>query len=240
MLEIGGSLREARRRRNLELTEVEKATRIRVQQLEALEREQFDLLPPDPYRRSFLREYADFLGLDGDLYVSAYDLRFRAPELGAPPSPPRGSVGALLGRRAALAIAGIALVALVGVAVWQLGGGGGGTAPPTLTTTVAPTRSRPRSRAPSPARATAPPLLVFTAARGNCWLWVRLRSTTGKTVYEQTLQPGQRVRFGLRRRLWIRVGAPWNLDASIGRRPVTLPAHTGNLLATAAGLRPAP
>jgi cytoskeleton protein RodZ len=56
MLEIGNSLREARHRRKLELAEVEKATRIRVQQLEALEHEQFDRLPPHPYPRSFLRE----------------------------------------------------------------------------------------------------------------------------------------------------------------------------------------
>ena len=58
MLEIGSSLREARRRRQLGLADVEAATRIRTQQLEALERERFELLPPDPYRRSFLRETA--------------------------------------------------------------------------------------------------------------------------------------------------------------------------------------
>src|ERR1700747_1747766 len=69
MLEIGSSLREARRLRKVELVEVERATRIRVQQLEALEQERFENLPPDPYRRSFLREYADFLGLDADLYT---------------------------------------------------------------------------------------------------------------------------------------------------------------------------
>ena len=47
MLEIGSSLREARRLRNVDLADVEKATRIRVQQLEALEQERFDQLPPE-------------------------------------------------------------------------------------------------------------------------------------------------------------------------------------------------
>ena len=80
MLEIGSSLREARRLRKIELADVERATHIRVKQLEALEQERFELLPPDPYRRSFLREYADFLGLDADLYTSEYDFRFHSPE----------------------------------------------------------------------------------------------------------------------------------------------------------------
>ena len=45
MLEIGSSLREARGRQGLELAEVEAATLIRGRYLEALEHEQFELLP---------------------------------------------------------------------------------------------------------------------------------------------------------------------------------------------------
>jgi hypothetical protein len=38
----------------------------------------------------------------------------------------------------------------------------------------------------------------------------------------------------MRKPLWIRLGAPWNLAATIGSRPVTaaLPSRTGDLLAT--------
>src|SRR5262249_42104235 len=89
MLEIGSSLREARRHRNVDLADVERATHIRVKHLEALEQEQFELLPPDPYRRSFLREYADFLGPDADLLTTEYDFRFPPPEPSLPSPPPR-------------------------------------------------------------------------------------------------------------------------------------------------------
>jgi hypothetical protein len=60
----------------------------------------------------------------------------------------------------------------------------------------------------------------------------------GPLVAERTLQPGQTAKFGLGRTLWIRLGAPWNLAATIGRRSVTaaLPGLTGNVLATAHGL----
>jgi transcriptional regulator with XRE-family HTH domain len=254
MLEIGSSLREARRRRKLELAEVERATRIRVQQLAALEQERFELLPPDPYRRSFLREYADFLGLDGDLYTTEYDLRFRPPEPQAPSPPARRSAAAprrLLRLRplptnAGLALAGlIVIVAMAAVALWQLGRpGASGTR---VSTTLPHRQHRAASSKPRHAATPLPPAkraatLVLTAARGSCWLWVRLDSGTGPTVYQQTLQPGATVRFGLHRRLWLRLGAPWNLDATIGHRSLTtvLPARTANVYATAAGLAPAP
>ncbi len=61
----------------------------------------------------------------------------------------------------------------------------------------------------------------------------------GPTVYEQTLQQGQTVRFALRKPLWIRLGAPWNVDAAIGQRSLSsvLPVKTGDVLATTAGLQ---
>jgi hypothetical protein len=242
--EIGDSLRAARSRRKVGLSEVEKATRIRVQQLEALEQEQFDLLPPDPYRRSFLREYAEFLGLDGDLYTSEYDRRFAAaepvvlPPRRSSPSPRPSS------KRPLISIAAVALVVLIGVAVWLLGRSGGtGSVTPPPPTTHAPTTPHLHTRhrvtaTPAPKRSP----LVLTAARGSCWLWIRTGSNSGQTIYQQTLQPGQTLRFSLRRPLWIRIGAPWNLDATIGQRSLTpaLPSRTGDVLATTAGIRPAP
>jgi cytoskeleton protein RodZ len=239
MLEIGSSLREARRRRELELTQVERATRIRVAQLEALEQEHFERLPPDPYRRSFLREYADFLGLDGDLYTTEYDRRFHPPEPALPPVRRRGAdTSRVLARGPLPAIAVVAL-ALVGAAVWWFGRSGGKpVARPE--TTPAQVRKHPHHRAaqsPKPAPAQAH-VLVIRAVRGSCWLLVRVGSATGPTIYQQTLPSGRTLRFGLRRRLWIRLGAPWNIDATIGRNPLTLPSHISDVLATAAGLRP--
>jgi len=229
VLEIGSTLREARRRRQLELADVEAATRIRKQQLEALEHERFELLPPDPYRRSFLREYADFLGLDGDLYVHEYDLRFRPPEP-TPPAPPprrRAELGRLLGPRSLfLAGSAVAVGAIIGVSVWLLGGSGRGSPP----------HSRRHASAGQTPRVAA---LVLTGARGSCWLWVRIGSAAGPTVYERTLQQGQTVRFALSRPLWIRLGAPWNVDAAIGQRSLNslLPVRTGDVLATTVGLQ---
>ena len=76
MFEIGNSLREARLRQHLDFPEVELATKIRGEYLRALEDEAFDVLPAQTYVKGFLRTYADYLGLDGQLYVDEFNSRF--------------------------------------------------------------------------------------------------------------------------------------------------------------------
>jgi hypothetical protein len=246
MLEIGSSLREARLRQGLELVDVQVATMIRVRYLEALENERFDLLPEGSYRRSFLREYAEFLGLDGGVYAAEYELRVAEPEAPLPAGRSRLRTTRPLGQLPLAWTAAVAAAAvLFGVVVWQIGGPGGTVKSPPPAT-QAPTRTQPRAHPqhppagakPLPVR--SPPVLAFTAVGGGCWLLVRIGSRAGRTIYERTLERGQTVRFGLRKPLWIRLGAPWNLDATISRHPVTagLPSRTGDILATAAGLRP--
>lgn len=63
---IGATLRETRNRRKLDLSEVEAAIKIRVRFLRAMENEEWDALPGEAYARSFIRTYANHLGLDGE------------------------------------------------------------------------------------------------------------------------------------------------------------------------------
>jgi RodZ C-terminal domain len=79
---------------------------------------------------------------------------------------------------------------------------------------------------------------VLVASRGPCWLSVHIRSAAGQTVFERTLQSSQTARFTLtHRNLWMRIGAPWNLDATLDGKPIQLPAATGDVVVTPAGLR---
>jgi hypothetical protein len=75
-------------------------------------------------------------------------------------------------------------------------------------------------------------------ARGPCWISVRLGSDRGPVVYERTLQPGASVRFA-GKRLWIRIGAPWNLSARLNGERAQLPGAVGNVLVTRAGIHTA-
>jgi cytoskeletal protein RodZ len=79
MFEIGSTLRQARDRLHLGLDQAEAETKIRARYLRALEDEDFDVLPGPTYVRGFLRTYAAYLGLDGQLYVDEYNSRFFDP-----------------------------------------------------------------------------------------------------------------------------------------------------------------
>ncbi len=72
MPDIGNTLREARIRRGLTITDVESITKIRSKYLEALEENDFEVLPGPTVVKGFLRSYASFLKLDPDLLLAEY------------------------------------------------------------------------------------------------------------------------------------------------------------------------
>jgi cytoskeletal protein RodZ len=69
---VGKTLQEARLGRGIDLTEVERVTKIRVKFLRAMEDDRWDDLPPPAYARSFLQTYARYLGLDDEALVDEY------------------------------------------------------------------------------------------------------------------------------------------------------------------------
>lgn len=79
MPEIGATLREARMRARIDLSEVEAQTKIRARYLRALENEEWDLLPGPTFTKSFLRTYASALGLDGKVLVEEYRREHEPP-----------------------------------------------------------------------------------------------------------------------------------------------------------------
>jgi cytoskeleton protein RodZ len=69
---IGETLREARMRQRLDIADVEARTKIRAKYLRALENEEFGLLPGSTFVKTFLRTYAELLGLDAHRLVEEY------------------------------------------------------------------------------------------------------------------------------------------------------------------------
>jgi hypothetical protein len=233
VFEIGNSLRRARERLGLELSQVEDATRIRKKYLKALEDERFDVLPAPAYAKGFMRTYADFLGLEGERFVDEFNERF----------PPSDSVEAAPLERvrprrhwlsARLVV--IPLVLSIALLTWRLASGGG---TPHHVASAPPLPHVPLSEAvPSVPRISTParrPLrkarFTIVATRGTCWLSVHLDSEQGRVLYQRTLRLGEHVRFEAAR-LWVRLGAPWNLDATLNGKHVALPAAIGNVLVT--------
>ena len=237
MFEIGNSLREARLRQTLDFPEIEQATKIRAKYLRALEDEQFDVLPAQTYVKGFLRSYAEYLGLDGQLYVDEYNSRFVVGEEESPSRPRRSAPPPSRGvqvqsRVVLLTLLGIASVTALVIVAWTRGEPqkkepvGLGSAP-TQTSAVAK----------APAAPTNTVRFIVTAKRGNCWLEVHSGTATGRILFQGTLERSQRKLF-TGRKLWITLDRPENLNTILNGHTRLLPGGgVKTLVVTAQGIR---
>ncbi len=163
MPEIGETLREARMRRRIDMTEVESATKIRAKYLRALENEEWDLLPGPTFVKTFLRTYAEALGLDPHVLVEEYRAAHEAgeePEVLAPLGPPgstreRRRVGGPRRPVGPLLVIGLGVLAVIGallvIGLLSADDDGGGDQQASDETETQPRRQRTeRERRPPP------------------------------------------------------------------------------------------
>ena len=89
---IGETLREARMRQGFDIVDVEERTKIRAKYLRALENEEWGALPGPTFVKTFLRTYAEMVGVDPHLLVEEYRLSHEAQteerDLQTLPGPP--------------------------------------------------------------------------------------------------------------------------------------------------------
>lgn len=191
---IGSDLRRARTRREIELSEVEAATKIRIRFLRAIESEEWDVLPGGVYTRSFIRTYASHLGLDGERLAEDYrreveGVHTARPEVEpaiVPAAPVRRDRSPRL-RLAWLAVPGVVLVGVLAILALPDGGGEDDRAQPA----PQPSRSATDNRTET-ARQVADGLSVRLAASAE--VWVCMLGADGEAlVAGQILEPGAEV-----------------------------------------------
>ena len=221
MFEIGTSLREARLRRQLEIADAEHGTKIRGKYLRALEDERFELLPSHTYVKGFLRSYADYLGLDGQLYVDEYNSRYIVGEEEAPLRARR--VPAAKARRndrresniVLVALAAIAIVTALVIVAWRFG-----------SPEDEPVRGLADRQATLPAvqapQAEGTARVELRATKGDSYLIVRSASALGTVLYQGTLERGQKQSFD-GRVLWVRLESPQNVVVRVNGNRVRIP-----------------
>ena len=231
MFEIGNSLREARVRRGIDFAQAELSTKIRGKYLRALEDEQFDVLPAETYVKGFLRTYAEYLGLDGQLYVDEFNSRFVSAEEHEPRV--RRSAARAPQKRhrrietnvVLIALAAIAIPTVIVISAWKASGGKAPAKHPAATVVTHTTHYA--------------PLLLITGIRGSAHVAARVGSASGNVAWEGTLQKGhsQAIRG---HRLWVQIDTPENVRVEVRGKLVHIPGGRPKVfVVTPTGWRPA-
>ena len=249
MFEIGPALREARERRGLAFGDVEADTAIRTRYIRALEEEQFHVLPGATYTKGFLRAYAEYLGLDGQLFIDEFNSRHhdaRAPQEQPIASQPRSRPHQRRQRRESNLVM-IVLAAIVAVSALVLLATtfpnatahypntttpGGGTSTPT--TTSGDTSPTTKKKHGSPER---PRLNVALVLSSSTFVRATTRSPNGPgavttkgtdlgqgLLVDPALTGSSRVLFTARAPIFLRLGNPAAVTLTINGKTVSLPA----------------
>jgi transcriptional regulator with XRE-family HTH domain len=205
MPSIGETLREARMRQRLDIADVEQRTKIRAKYLRALENEEFGMLPGPTFVKTFLRTYAEMLGLDPHVLVEEYRANYEGEdEFELQPLGPPSAIRSDRPRGPSLgpgALALLVLVVVVGVLV-AIGlvsdDGGGGEEATRTQTTAERTTTQPKKEKPAVPKRVALRVVPATAT------YVCVDHGAGSpVVFEGTIETPQRFRG---RRLRVNLG----------------------------------
>lgn len=223
MFEIGTTLRDARVRRDISLQRAEDDTKIRVKYIQAMENEDFDVLPGGTYVKGFLRTYAEYLGIDYQPLLDEYNERYGTGEHrdhiihGVGPITVSSSSGghgdpapARLRRGGSQKNRNYVFVALLAVAIIAvlayLGWGNSPSSQPTLVTTTemdagaatataaAPTATASRTT-PTATQPEGLETLEITSTKSDNWVEIREESSSGDVIWAGILAPGDSQTF---------------------------------------------
>src|SRR5580704_13420345 len=261
MAEIGATLREARMRARIDVSEIEAQTKIRAKYLRALENEEWDLLPGPTFVKSFLRTYAQALGLDGRALVEEYKLHYEHPGEGPEAvQQPAASSQRWTGRRAGggggyrrgpprdrghtTQRAGAVAVVIVLLVYALLSGGGSNQSPPPSTPTVAASHGRARrSRLPHRGTAAVSPTAALASLKvePTAGVYVCLIGDGRKRIPGLILTPATVLPTYHARRFELTLGND-AVTLVVNGAPHTVPASAQAIgyTITRAGLRPLP
>jgi len=226
---FGRYLQAIRVEKRISLDQVAEETRITVRNLEAIDREDPQGLPPEAFLKGFLRAYAKAVGADGDEAVRRYDahrMMTRETE-DAGRQPERARFGMRWKLVAALALL---FVLIVGsILVWQW------VSPPHIET--APIAAEPGAVSPEPppvdraqnrpAPPAAPPHILMVSATEN----TRLKVVTDQGIpAEYNLKAGEHLKLEARSTFNLLIGNAGGIKLNLNNKPVNVPGKRGEVV----------
>jgi cytoskeletal protein RodZ len=220
---FGEDLRRERELRGVSLREISDNTKITKRFLEALEGDRVDVLPGGLFPRSFVRQYASYVGLDPDRAVAdflAYHGQQSEPEehQQSPVSPGSRSwlsPGALFFAAVAL-VAAFLLLRRPGEESEHRTAETAMPAPVTATPTVLPTDRVYPPPVTAPHRLARDTLILTMTAEQSCWVEVR---ADGETVINRVLAEGESETLEAQGEIVLSVGNAGGLAIRVNDQP---------------------
>lgn len=220
MQTVGETLRSEREKKSLTIKDIEAATSIRALYINAIEEDNYKVIPGEVYLKGFIRNYANYLGLNGEDLVALYRAS-QAPVEPEPEVPARKKavaekdtpVSLRTGGKGKWVVAGVVVVCLAGVLWWVTGNK---TAEPQPTPEV---KSAPAQPLPSavPQQATTAaekqaatkPVAVTAKFTDACWTLVK---ADGKEIYEGIPKAGETITWEAEKTIVIQLGNAGAVD----------------------------
>ncbi len=113
---FGAYLKREREYRHITLDEISRATKIRKYYLDAIERDEYKLLPGEAYLKGFVRCYAKYIGIEPDDAILRLEAYLKQNEARKTPVPVKKSIiKKSKGVYIAIVTAGVLIIALIGI-----------------------------------------------------------------------------------------------------------------------------
>jgi cytoskeletal protein RodZ len=229
---LGQALREARLQRGVDLTEVERVTKIRVKFLRAMEDDRWDDLPPRAYARSFLQTYARYLDLDDKALVDRYreTLEPDEPDEAIPSGIIRsGSIetGRSL-RPVVFVLAGLAAAAGIALIVAAIGSGGSENESPSKADHNRPAASN-EATATAQTTTTAPDSDLSVELSPTADVWVCLVDDQGQALVDGVILTSGETQGPFTGRSFEATFGNGSVQMTVNGEPASIPASASPL-----------
>lgn len=222
---VGALLRAERERKGLTIKDIEQGTSIRALYLTAIEEDRYEVIPGEVYLKGFIRNYANFLGMNGQQIVDVYrESRsdFEAPKDELPVQPKRSTQEKLKSQRNSsssikwVAFAAVILLGL-GITAYSLMKPSNQPLTQQESTKQSSPQQTPVAQQPAPAAAPSDkPIAVLAKFSEDCWVSV---TADGKVIYEATAKSNEQFTWNAQKSLTIRAGNAGAVDITYNNQP---------------------
>lgn len=230
---LGAQLRQARESKGVSLREIADETRISRRYLEAIESDNYQLLPGGIFNRSFIKSYARHIGFDENRALEAYERTAREQGVahGEPSVKPHKPVvyggGSPQGRTVLLSVIVLAIIcaAIYFALQWSRRPQTSNSAVANKNAASSPTPSAPTNAPPNSNAAanSGAPLKITLKARGED-VWISSRTDDGKPA-EEILKAEQSKDFSPQQSFVVQYPKikAHALEVTVNNRPVKTP-----------------